>query len=311
MDDWHKQIGLCLEALNAGAIAEAAKVCDRLLREIPDQPAVLQLAAAVRLAQGNAAAAEEFAEASLGLRPDHPQTLLLAGRAARAAGSAARAVERFERAATLDPDRPEAVFASHASSVEDKRELPAAVLGALRRRFPSYAAGWLDLARALDSAGRFENALECYGQAAATSPSAALYQRCGELLFHCNRMTEAVIALQKALSIDPDRPVAWFRLGVVRQDKGDLEGAAVAYRTALTHRPEFPEAETNLGVVLQEQGALAEAKAAYGRAIALDSSTFGRIAQALCMAPSGELWLDLGALKSHLLEEGRRSRFAR
>jgi len=92
------------------------------------------------------------------------------------------------------------------------------------------------------------------------------------------------------------------------QDGKRPDLAIEAYRRALALRPDLAEAEANLGVALQERGDLNAAKQAYGRAINLMPSAFGRVAQALCTAPKGELWLDLSGLRAHLSELGRLSR---
>lgn len=76
--------------------------------------------------------------------------------------------------------------------------------------------------------------------------------------------------------------------------------AVVAYRRTLEAEPAFAEAAVNLGSALQETGDLESARSAYGAAIRVRPETFGRIAQSLAAAPSGEVWLDLAALRQSL-----------
>ncbi|MBI1172430.1 tetratricopeptide repeat protein [bacterium] len=294
-----------IEALNRGAPEAAMVGVQHLLATAPRDPAVQQLAAQVQFARGGLAQAEAHVRASLDLRPDHPPTLILAGRIARAAGNLPLARSRLDRAAALAPDLPDPAFEAAAvrlAAGEAEADLPVADLA---RRFPRHAPGWIDLGRAFEARGLAQAALAAYRRAEPILPSAALFSAMAGLLLQTGQPALAEAALDAALRLDPRFVPAWFKLGLVRQDRRDLAGAAEAYRQALSLRPDTAEVETNLGIVLQEAGDLAEAKRAYGRAILLRGESFGPIAQALTMAPTGELWLDLGALRAHLCELGR------
>lgn len=106
--------------------------------------------------------------------------------------------------------------------------------------------------------------------------------------------------LQQVVRLDPSHAEAWFALGLVAQDRGRHAAAAAAYRQALAARPQLAEAAVNLGICLQHCGDLAAAKDAYRSALQIRADTFGRIAQALAAAPTGEVWLDLLALRRSL-----------
>jgi tetratricopeptide (TPR) repeat protein len=297
-----------VEALNGGDATAAMHVCRTLLQEAPEDPGALQLMAAAALTAGDHADAERWAAASLSVRPDHPATLVLAGQAARAAGDLDLALARFQRAAELDRDRPDAAFHACITRMEQGNIDIRPLVDDLLARFPDFARGWSDIGTFLERAGRVEAALVAYARAARSKPSAALHLRRGTLLKSLGRHGEAAAAFGEAVSMDPSSAPAWFKLGLALQDFRDPAGAIAAYRRALALQPDMAEAQANLGIVLQETGDLAAAKQAYGRAIRLRPDSFGRIAQALTMAPKGELWLDLAALRAHLSEEGRLSR---
>ena len=55
------------------------------------------------------------------------------------------------------------------------------------------------------------------------------------------------------------RSIAWFNLGVLRADVGDLEGAETAYRSAVEISPRFHQARINAGLVAERQGRDVEA----------------------------------------------------
>ncbi len=172
-------------------------------------------------------------------------------------------------------------------------------------RFPDYAAGWLALGEFLHAAGHHDAACTALGRAArAHPPSWAAAHRLGQCLIERGQRPAALAAFSQALAIDGSRAETWYSLALARQDDADHGGAAQAYRAALRLRPGFQEAALNLGIALQEQGRLDEALDAYGIALRLRPESFGRIAQALVSGRVGVLWLDLEALRRHLVGRG-------
>lgn len=297
-----------IQALNDGNAKAADSAGRKLMVRSPGDPAVQQFMASLRLAQGRLAEAEQFITAALLSHPNHAGILALAGRIARMAGNLDLAAYRFRQSADSDPQRRDSPFQASVVLIERGGVELRPLLEDLLLRFPDYSAGWAEIGDALERTGQPEVALAAYSQAAKSTRSAAIQTRRGSLLHQLGRYDEALEALEMTLSIDPAFVLAWFKLGLVRQDQHDLPGAADAYRQALTLKPDLVEAETNLGMVLQESGDLLAAKQAYGRAILMQPESFGRIAQAMTMAPVGELWLDLGALRNHLRDAGRLSR---
>ncbi len=99
------------------------------------------------------------------------------------------------------------------------RRLPAAA--ALIELKPDYAAAYNNLANALWSHGRLEEAAEC---------------------------------CRKALSLRPDFAEAHNNLGNALHDQGKSEQAIACYRRALELKPEYAEAHGNLGGVLAAIG---------------------------------------------------------
>ena len=128
----------------------------------------------------------------------------------------------------------------------------------------------------------------------ATLANAALLRASG-------RTEEAAQLIQQLVAQTPQPAAAWFELALLRQDLGQLDLAAQALHRVLALQPQRFDAWVNLGIVWQEADRLDDAKAAYGRALQLHPPAFGRIAHALCAAPHGELWVDLPALRQHLL----------
>jgi tetratricopeptide (TPR) repeat protein len=84
------------------------------------------------------------------------------------------------------------------------------------------------------------------------------------------RLDEALLAANHLVETAPEHAGAWFGLGAVLDDKGDLTGAIEAYRKALEIDPAHARAWSNYGAVLGIQGDRAGEIAAYRRAVAAD-----------------------------------------
>jgi tetratricopeptide (TPR) repeat protein len=337
-------LSTALLALRRGELDAAEAIARRLFESSPDDPAVHQLAAVIALQRGDVQRAVRSVAISLMRRPDHVPTLVIAGRAARAAEDLAGAAAFFRRAGILAPDRADAAFLTCVTLLELGDPEAATLLPRLFESFPDYGEGWSQLGAALQCAGKPEAALIAYTRAAHAEPSVTLQLQRGALLELLGRPGEAIdayraaallapdgaeamlklglcarrtgnaedaaAAVARAVALAPTSSNAWFALGLVEQDKRNFAAAAEAYRRALEIAPDFAEAAVNLGTCHQETGDIAAAKNAYRLALQLRPETFGRIAQALAAAPTGEVWLDIAALRDSLAvdQERRRAR---
>jgi len=327
---------LALSALREGDLGAAEAIARRLLHNEPDDPGVHQLVAVVALELGKTEQAVRSAAASLARRPEHVPTLVVAGRAARAAEDFAGAAAFFRRAAAIAPDRADAAFLTCVTLLELGDPEAATLLPRLLDQFPDDAEGWRLLGAALQRAEQLEAALVAFTRATRTASSAGLQLRRGMLLESLGRPAEALdayreaadqaadsgdaalklglclrrvgdtaaaaAALERAVVLSQNSSEAWFAVGLVRQDKRDFRSAADSYRRALELRPDLVQAAVNLGICLQESGDMTAAKTAYRLALTLRPDTFGRVAQALAAAPTGEVWLDLAALRHSLAD---------
>jgi tetratricopeptide (TPR) repeat protein len=323
-----------IKLFQAGDMDAAADLCHSLLRSAPQEPALHQLAAAIALRSGDADSAARWAESALDLRPDHAATLMIAGHAARALADHTRALAFFQRAEVLAPSRAEAAFMTCATLLELGDGEARSMLDLCLQKFPEHSAGWRTIGLVLQKAGQNEAALAAFTRAARAAPSCELQMRRGALLRALGMVAEAADAFRAARSHEPDNFDAtlqlalclqhlgdvaaarvgleaavaknptegrgWFALGLIAQENRDWPAAIAAYQKALSVQPHLPEAAVNLGIALQEIGDLAAARASYRQALELRADTFGRVAQALTAAPTGELWLDLMALRASL-----------
>jgi len=323
-----------LALLRKGELASASELGERLLKGDEKNPSLHQLAATIALAQGEGETAVKAAARSLALRPDHTPTLLLGGHAARSARRLPDALAYFQRALARSPERPEASFMTCIVLLELGSKEAQGMLAHCLEAFPNDSAGWRAIGDALDKRGQTEAALAAFSRANRAAPSVELSMRRGALLNALGRVAEAIEAfreaqalqadnfdaamqlalayrrlgdfetarqtVERAVTLDPGSAKAWFALGLVAEKQRDWPASIAAYRRALAAQPDLAEAAVNLGIVLQESGDLTAARQAYCNALNIRPDTFGRIAQALSAAPTGELWLDLQSLRRSL-----------
>jgi predicted TPR repeat methyltransferase len=91
----------------------------------------------------------------------------------------------------------------------------------------------------------------------------------GVLAHQQGRSVQAVALIERSLELESARADWYSNLGIVRQDRLELEAATAAYQRAIALDPGHANAHNNLGVVLRAQGRLEEAEAAYRTAIRL------------------------------------------
>jgi predicted O-linked N-acetylglucosamine transferase (SPINDLY family) len=91
----------------------------------------------------------------------------------------------------------------------------------------------------------------------------------GTAMLQLGRPDEAIAAYHRALAISPDNGMAYGNLGKVLQDLGRTEEAFAAYHRALVLRPQNADVLINLGAALLDQHRWDEAVRFIGEAIAL------------------------------------------
>ncbi|MDJ0796789.1 MAG: tetratricopeptide repeat protein [Calothrix sp. MO_167.B12] len=147
---------------------------------------------------------------------------------------------------------------------------------------PELLKGWFSLGNVRQAQGQFPEAELAYQKAITLRPdAAALHNNLGYILQEQGKFDEAIACYQKALEIQPnctEADVNWanllhtqgklspdkylhyaqvnYKLGVAREQAGDLQNAIIYYRQAIKLQPDFAEPHYHLGVRLQAQGEL-------------------------------------------------------
>jgi tetratricopeptide (TPR) repeat protein len=143
----------------------------------------------------------------------------------------------------------------------------------MRRRLEKYPGDFVahaNLAAALESRGRAEEALQEYAQALRARPgSAAVHNNVGGLLQSLGRENEAMEAYREAVRADPDYVSARYNLGNAFVVRGAFAEAVEQYQQVVRLRPDDAAALANLGGALLALGRTGDAVSSLERAVAL------------------------------------------
>jgi tetratricopeptide (TPR) repeat protein len=174
-----------------------------------------------------------------------------------------------------------------------------------------------NLAVALQSDGRLDDAIDHYRRAIALQPTyAPAYNNLGAALHAKGRHDEAIASYQQALNLRPDFPLAHYNLANALNDAGRPGEAAGHFRIALQTIGGSADVHNNLGIALIGEGKAADAIAEFRTAVQLDPESAAsrrNLASALASAgrhdeaitefrraarldPSGSAQYDLGNL---------------
>ena len=102
-------------------------------------------------------------------------------------------------------------------------------------------------------------------------PSAADWLAQSDAHYDARAWSEAGVALEQSLALDPRQANAWFRLGNVREELGrDDRDAVACFEKAVAIDPSHARAWNNLGGAQQRMGQIEQAVASYRRAMQAD-----------------------------------------
>lgn len=141
----------------------------------------------------------------------------------------------------------------------------------MTERFPLHEFGWKALGAVFKQMGRSADALLPMQKAVTLSPrDDEAHYNLGVTLQELGRVDEAEVGYRRALKINPEYADAYANLGLILKGTGRLDEAEINFRRAIKIKPNYAEAYINLGATLQELGRLDEAEASYRCAIQID-----------------------------------------
>jgi tetratricopeptide (TPR) repeat protein len=206
--------------------------------------------------------------AKLAANPHDTETLLARGRLRYRLGKLRSAhddlLEGLHRTSDLDVAHELAHLADYLGRTDDARR----VLSAIARAHPDDADGWLDLAQTQPEA----DAIASLDRAAELAPKAPRVVETRCIMFTYYTQPNAVAVCRVATTIVPTSNKAWGQFAVALKRSGANDEALVAVDRALALRPEDPLALANRGSILEALGRTDAALDSYRRACRLGHS---------------------------------------
>jgi len=140
----------------------------------------------------------------------------------------------------------------------------------ITKQFPQHQLSWKVLGAVLKQTGRISESLVANQKAVELAPEdAEAHSNLGVTLQALGKLEGAEASYRQAIELKPDFTAAHYNLGNTLKELGRLEKAEASYRQAIAIKLDYPEAHYNSGNTLQELGRLEEAEASYRQAIAI------------------------------------------
>ena len=156
-----------------------------------------------------------------------------------------------------------------AANIPEFVPLPAEAIAQIKEQFLD-AYSFLRAGMANERTGDYPGAVRSYQRGLDVAPgNVELLNALGFALFQQGKSKEAVVALEKAVAVDPKHWKAHNNLALAAVDSGELEVAEAHYRESLAIKAQ-PAIYNDLGFVLEREGLPDEAAEMYRKAIRLD-----------------------------------------
>src|SRR5262249_1943963 len=92
----------------------------------------------------------------------------------------------------------------------------------------------------------------------------------GILLQDKGQVDEAIACWKQAIALNPRYVQPHYNLGIALANKGEADGAIACFRNVIALDPKSAQAQNILGILLQDKGQVDEAIACFRKALALD-----------------------------------------
>jgi protein O-GlcNAc transferase len=309
-----------------GQFRKALELAESLLTIPPQQPRLLNLAAACARSLSLPDKAERYWRAAIELAPEYVNAHANLGLVLQDTGHLDEAEAAYQTALKLDPKheeatislgnlyratlRPEQAEAAYREVLEmapgnvnalynlgllladlDRPDEAETAFRTALRIQPNQADVHNDLGNVLMDRLRFDEAEQAYRKAIALGPDFAdAYCNLGMLLMERARQNEAMAVFQHVLALVPGHPTALINIANTLSASGQFPEAELAYRQVLAARPDSATAYNNLGNLLNDTHRYAEAEAAYRTAVSLQPDYGHALGQAVSCARSSYDW---------------------
>ena len=141
----------------------------------------------------------------------------------------------------------------------------------ITKQFPNDQFSWKVLGAVLQSKNKISESLIANQKAVEINPKdTEVHYNLANILKELGRLEEAEVSFKEAIRLKLNFIEAYSNLGVLLQELGRLEEALIIHKEAIALNLSYPEVHYNFGITLKELGRLEEAELSYRRAIALN-----------------------------------------
>ncbi len=250
-----------VELHQAGHLARAAALYERVLELDPENAEAMHLLGVVHHQQGDQQKAIALVSRSVALRPNAPGYHANLAEVYRTIGEYEKAVGSCRTALALRPNYPEALCNLGLSLSRIGRAEEA--IGHLKRAIeldPSMPAAQNNLGNVLRGLGRVEEGLAHVRKAVELDPNyAPARTNLGQMLLDLKRPAEALPHCEEAARREPASAVMRHNLGNALRDLERYVDARSAYLEAIQLDPRLAMSHAQIGVTLVREGQYAEA----------------------------------------------------
>ena len=145
----------------------------------------------------------------------------------------------------------------------------------ITQKYPRHQYAWKILAAVFEQTDRVSEALLANQEALKIEPNDPEVHLClGNNFNLLGRMNEAELSYKRSIKLDPNYFQAYYNLGFIQKKMQRYEESASNYRHAIKLKPDFPQGYYNLGLTLIELNSLYEALENLKKAIKIKPNYF-------------------------------------
>jgi tetratricopeptide (TPR) repeat protein len=263
---------LAYQYYQTGDLQQAKHVCTEILKEQPDNEAMVYLLGVVYSQLEEYDLAVRYLKKSLQLNPNNADACLALGASFQQKGMSDEAITYYQKAIEVDPAFAEA-YENLGDIFRDKQQLDDAITYYKKaiQHVPDSAEIHCTLGNIFREKGLADMAIFYYHKALKHNPDyAEVYNNLGLIMKHQKRLDEAITHYQKAIELNPQYTAAYVNLGVAFHEKGQFDEAIHYLQQAIKINATNCDAYFYLGDALYKKGQFHEASTTYQKAIELD-----------------------------------------
>ena len=141
----------------------------------------------------------------------------------------------------------------------------------LSKKYQNFIIIWNLLGASANQLGMFDIAIEAYEKILSLNPDYAdAYYNMGVIFQNQGNLIKAIKVYKKVISIQSDHAKALINMGVALKDQGKLNEAIKIFNHLILIKPNHAEAYNNIGTIFRLQGSLKKAISSFEKAILIN-----------------------------------------